>query len=59
MYVPEIEYFFDVPYKFYCGRCKRLMFILRKGYSVDDVKQEYENCPWCGSRINWGGVQDD
>ena len=59
MYVPEIEYFFDVPYKFYCGRCKRLMFILRKGYNVDDVKQEYENCPWCGSRINWGGVQDD
>ena len=59
MYVPEIEYFFDVPYKFYCGRCKRLMFILRKGYNVDDVKHEYENCPWCGSRINWGGVQDD
>lgn len=59
MYVPEIEYFFDVPYKFFCGRCKRLMFILRKGYNVDDVKSEYANCPWCGSRINWGGVQDD
>lgn len=59
MYVPEVEYFFDVPYKFFCGRCKRLMFILRKGYNVDDVKKEYENCPWCGSRINWGGVQDD
>lgn len=59
MCVPEVEYFFDVPYKFFCGRCKRLMFILRKGYNVDDVKKEYENCPWCGSRINWGGVQDD
>lgn len=59
MYVPEVEYYCDVPYKFFCGRCKRLMFILRKAYNVDDVKKEYENCPWCGSRINWGGVQDD
>lgn len=59
MYVPEVEYFFDVPYKFFCGRCKRLMFILRKGYNVDDVKKEYENCPWCGFRINWEGLQND
>ena len=59
MVKPEIEYFFDVPYKVFCGRCHRLMFILRRGFKIDDVRYEYENCPWCGTRIDWEVQTDD
>lgn len=58
MYVPEVEYFFDVPYKAYCGNCKRLMFILRRGANIEDVRDHYLFCPWCGQGVDWEGLKN-
>lgn len=56
--VPEIEYFFDVPYKVYCGKCGRL--IITGGANVPrKARPQMEACRWCGTPIDWEGVEDE
>ena len=51
---PDIEYFFGVPLKVYCGKCERLMFMSTFGEraaSVEMFLEHNDRCPWCGCGI--------
>ena len=42
---PELEYFFGVPMKIYCGKCGRLMFTSTRAASVEMFLEHNDRCP--------------
>ena len=49
---PYIEFFFDHPYKGFCGACGRIIFTGNNG-SLEDVAKEIHVCRWCGCEVDW------
>lgn len=48
---PEVEYFFGVPYKCYCGKCGRIL--TTGAVAIGQMKNWMERaCPWCGVAID-------
>lgn len=50
---PDCEYFYDVPYKFFCGECGRLIAICGKNLAINVIKKHVTACPFCGTAVDW------
>lgn len=50
---PDCEYFYDVPYKVFCGACGRLIAIGGKNYPINVIKKHVTACPFCGTAVDW------
>ena len=50
---PDLEYFFGVLYKVYCGSCERLMYIAGKGFTKAKIMDDCKACKWCGRSVKW------
>ena len=55
--VPDIEYFYGMPYKYFCGKCGRCIMITGDGIAA--VKAVVKKCRWCGTEVNWEDVKQD
>jgi len=48
---PELEYFFNVLYKGFCGHCGRILFT--GGDLVDNLKKTITSCKYCNYQVDW------
>jgi len=50
---PDIEYFYGVPVKGFCGSCGRCLFLVKKGQTKEDLMKLVTECKYCGSEVDW------
>ena len=50
---PDIEYFFGIPVKGFCGSCGRCLFLVKRGQTKEDLMKLVTDCKYCGCGVNW------
>ena len=50
---PDIETFFGVPIKVFCGACGRIMFTIHGDGWFEEIQKAEKTCWHCGTEIDW------
>ena len=50
---PDIEYFFNEPFKGFCGHCNRILYTGGTKANIPNVIEQLHECPYCQTPIDW------
>ena len=50
---PEIERFYNIPYRVFCGKCGRLIATAGKYWLFEDIRENSKSCQHCGTEVDW------
>ena len=50
---PDIEYFYNIPVKGFCGSCGRCLFLVKRGQTKEDLMKLVKACKYCGRVVDW------
>ena len=50
---PDIEYFYGLPIKGFCGACGRCLFLTKRDQTKEDLEKLVTSCKYCGCGVDW------